>query len=82
MEVCNVAQELNFHVEDLEPCAQYRVRVTALTSNGRYSLDATLQDSTELAGEFFNIILSQKLMKLLLKPFQYLERHQTSKSSK
>lgn len=82
MEVCNVTQELNFHVEDLEPCAQYRVRVTALTSNGRYSLDATLEDSTELAGEFFNIILSQKLMKLLLKPFQYLERHQTSKSSK
>ena len=62
IEVCNVTEELNFYVEDLEPCAQYRVRVTALTSNGRYSLDATLEDSTELAGEFFNYAI-QKLLK-------------------
>ena len=50
LEVCNVTEGLNFELEDLEPCAQYRIRVTALTSNGRYSLDAILEDSTEIDG--------------------------------
>ena len=47
-EICNVTEELNFALEDLEPCAQYRIRVTALTANGRYSLDSVLEESTDI----------------------------------
>ena len=40
-----------FIIEDLEPCANYRVRIAALTANGLVGIDSAHEDYTALEGE-------------------------------
>ena len=49
-EVTDPSASLSFNLTDLEPCAKYRISITAVTPKGKQSLTIFYEDSAELEG--------------------------------
>ena len=57
-EICIETSNTSVIITELEPCATFRIRVSAVTELGEYSIDSVEQETTEFAGtcHIFGII--------------------------
>ena len=53
-EKCIEAFNTSITITDLEPCAKFRIRVSAVTALGSYSIESIKEDTTEFESKCLN----------------------------
>ena len=54
-EKCIEAFNTSITITDLEPCAKFRIRVSAVTALGSYSIESIKEDTTEFESKCLNL---------------------------
>ena len=55
-EKCIETFDTSITITDLEPCAKFRIRVSAVTALGSYSIESIKEDTTEYESKCVNVL--------------------------